>query len=137
MEISNAINVLVADDRPQMRMIMKTILTGLGLNVVTASDGRHAYDELVERNIRRQQPGMIHLIVADWMMPRMNGLELLQFVRGDKLLQNLPFIMVTAENERDPIIQAVQLGVTDYIVKPFKTAVIETKVRAILEKLEE
>jgi len=112
--------VLLVDDFATMRRILKNILTQIGFsNIYEADDGKSALKLLKNQKI--------DLIMCDWNMPIMNGLDLLNVVRGDDALKEIPFVMVTAEAQKENIIQAVQAGVNNYIVKPFTTETITQK----------
>ncbi len=105
--------ILVVDDFPTMRRIVKTLLRQNGFtNFVEAEDGVQAYDLL------KRTPD-IEFIVSDWNMPNMTGIEFLKAVRADAKFKHLPFLMVTAEAEKENIIEAVKSGVSNYVVKPF------------------
>jgi two-component system, chemotaxis family, chemotaxis protein CheY len=93
MPVNTNIKVLVVDDFATMRRIVKGVLKQLGFNdIIEAENGHSALEEL-----KKEQIG---LIVSDWNMPKMNGLELLKAVRSDASLQGVPFIMVTAEGQK-------------------------------------
>jgi two-component system, chemotaxis family, chemotaxis protein CheY len=114
------IKILVVDDYSTMRGIIKALFRELGFkNFVDAEDGREALMLL------KKQP--VDLIVSDWNMPNMMGIDLLRAVRQDKQLQKIPFLMVTAESKRENVIVAVQAGVSDYVVKPFTPDVLRGK----------
>jgi two-component system, chemotaxis family, chemotaxis protein CheY len=118
-------NVLVVDDFATMRRIVKGVLKGLGFkNITEAENGKAALSEL-----KNQKFG---LIVSDWNMPEMTGLEFLKAVRGDAECKETPFIMVTAEGQKENIVEAIQAGVSNYIVKPFKPETLEEKLKAVL-----
>jgi two-component system chemotaxis response regulator CheY len=118
------LKILVVDDFESMRRIVKQMLNGLGFRDITlADDGVSALPLL--------QNGDYGLLITDWNMPQMEGIELVKAVRADPRLRNLPILMVTAEAQRERIIQAAQAGVNEYIVKPFVPATL----RAKLEKL--
>lgn len=124
MAIDTSINVLVVDDFATMRRIIKGVLKQLGFNnLIEAEDGEAALKEL-----RKEKIG---LIVSDWNMPNMTGLELLKAVRSDNILKNIPFLMVTAEGQKENVIQAVQAGVSNYIVKPFTPETFNAKLEKI------
>ena len=138
--------ILLVEDHLAMRKIIKSVLLGLGINaVVEAPDGVEALNILNERNKFERTSSQkrflvddsakrpIEFIICDWIMPRLTGIELLETIRRDAELKDLPFIMLTAENTREEIMRAVQLGITDYIVKPFRSAVLEAKLRSYLE----
>ena len=117
--------VLVVDDFATMRRIVKGVLKQLGFgNIIEAEDGAAALNEL-----KREKIG---LIVSDWNMPNMTGLDLLRAVRGDGELKGIPFIMVTAEGQKENIIEAVKAGVSNYVVKPFTPETFGEKVQKVL-----
>ncbi len=122
------IKILVVDDFSTMRRIVKNILKQLGYeNIEEAEDGAQAYNKL--------KSGNFGFVVSDWNMPNMDGLELLKKVRSDPELKGLPFLMVTAEAEKDKVIEAIKAGVSNYIVKPFTAEVLKEKMDRIFEKL--
>lgn len=117
--------VLVVDDFATMRRIVKNILTQLGYKqIVEADDGTTAMDRLKQEKI--------DLIISDWNMPKMTGLELLKNVRSSPDTANIPFIMVTAEAQQDNIILAVKAKVSQYIVKPFTADILGEKINKVL-----
>ncbi|WP_445682196.1 chemotaxis response regulator CheY [Radicibacter daui] len=118
-------NILVVDDYATMRRIIKNLLNQLGFsNIEQAADGAQALQIL-----RATQIG---LVVSDWNMEPMTGLQLLKEVRADAKLKDLPFIMVTAESKTENIIAAKKAGVNNYIVKPFNAATLKTKLENVL-----
>ncbi len=120
--------ILVVDDFSTMRRIVKNILKQLGFeNIEEAEDGAQALTKL--RN------GGFDFVVSDWNMPNMDGLEFLKSVRSDPGLKSLPFLMVTAEAEKDKVITAIQAGVSNYVVKPFTAEILKEKMDRIAEKL--
>lgn len=122
------IKILIVDDFATMRKVIRNLLKQLGYeNIVEAEDGVAAL-----RTLRSQK---IDLVVSDWNMPNMTGLELLKAVRADEELKATPFLMVTAEALQDNVIAAVKAGVNNYIVKPFTAEVLNEKIVKILEKL--
>ncbi len=123
------LKILVVDDFPTMRRIVKTLLKQNGFNNFTeAEDGEEAYKIL-------QQHGDFEMIVSDWNMPNMTGLEFLKTVRADAKFKHLPFLMVTAEAEKENIIEAVKAGVSNYIVKPFTGQALKEKLDKIDQML--
>ena len=123
--MDTSIKVLVVDDFATMRRIVKGVLKQLGFdNIVEAEDGSIAMDTLKKEEIG--------LIVSDWNMPKMTGLDLLRAVKGDDGLKGIPFIMVTAEGLKENVLEAVKLGVTNYIVKPFTPEGFSEKIQAAL-----
>lgn len=122
------IKILVVDDFATMRKVIRNLLKQVGYeNIVEAEDGVTAL-----RVLKSQK---VDLIVSDWNMPNMTGLELLKAVRADEDLQSTPFLMVTAEALQDNVIAAVKAGVSNYIVKPFTAEVLNEKIKKILEKM--
>ncbi len=116
--------ILVVDDFATMRRIIKNILTQLGFkNIIEADDGTTALNVLKSEKIG--------LIVSDWNMPKMTGLDLLKAVRADASMADTPFIMVTAEAQQDNIILAVKAKVSQYIVKPFTAETLSEKLNKI------
>jgi len=119
------IRVLVVDDMHAMRTILKALLRNMGIDkVVEASDGAMALEILRETKI--------DIILSDWNMPRMTGIELLQEVRQDPRLKELPFVMISAEATGENIAQAIQLQVSQYLIKPITADQLEEKVHMIL-----
>jgi two-component system chemotaxis response regulator CheY len=117
--------VLIADDSTVMRKIIKNSLNQLGFaDYVEAEDGHAALREVGE--------DPVDLIISDWNMPKMTGLEFLKFVRGHGNLKDIPFLMITSEGDYSKIIEAVKVGVSQYIVKPFKPEQLQEKVKQIL-----
>lgn len=124
MAIDYNIKVLIVDDFATMRRIVKNILTQLGFkNFIEADDGSTAWDIL--------QKEQVDFIVSDWNMPKMTGIELLKKVRADERFQNLPFLMVTAEAQKENIVEAVKARVSNYIVKPFTPETLSEKIEKI------
>ena len=116
--------VLIVDDFATMRRILRNVLKQIGFkNMIEADDGKTALKEL--------KKGNFDLILCDWNMPGMSGLELLNIVRSDDELKNIPFVMVTAEAQKDNIVEAVKAGVSNYVVKPFTAE----KINEILQKV--
>jgi two-component system, chemotaxis family, chemotaxis protein CheY len=114
------IKILIVDDFATMRRIIRNILVQLGYsNILEADDGTSAL------SIIDSEP--VDLIVSDWNMPKMTGLDLLKAVRANETTANTPFIMVTAEAQQDNIIQAVKARVSQYIVKPFTAETMQEK----------
>ncbi len=125
-EIDPNIRVLIIDDFATMRKIERNILGQLGIkNVDEADDGTTALPKI--------QQTKYDVILLDWNMPQMSGLELLKAVRADPNIKNVPIIMVTAEALKDNIVAAAQAGVNDYVVKPFTAAVLEDKLAKVLK----
>ncbi|NBO37485.1 response regulator [bacterium] len=119
------LNILVVDDFPTMRKIVRQVLRQLGYNNVhEAEDGEAALRML-------KQKSDIEFVISDWNMPNMTGIELLKAVRAEQSLKGLPFLMVTAEADKENIVEAVKSGVSSYIVKPFNAATLKEKIEKI------
>ncbi len=122
--------ILVVDDFSTMRRIVRNLLVELGFSnplIQEADDGDNALTML------RSTP--FDLVVTDWNMPNMTGIELLRAIRAEPAIKTIPVLMVTAENNRDQIIAAAQAGVNGYVVKPFSAATLEEKLARIFERL--
>lgn len=118
--------ILVVDDFSTMRRIVKGILKRLGYREIDeAEDGQMALKRLKETRYQ--------LIICDWNMPVMTGLDLLKAVRSDEELKEIPFLMVTAEAKKENILEAIQAGVSNYIVKPFTEEVLSKKLEDIFK----
>ncbi|MEW6646991.1 MAG: chemotaxis response regulator CheY [Pseudomonadota bacterium] len=123
------IKILIVDDFSTMRRIIKNLLRDLGFtNTAEADDGTTALPML--------QSGSFELLVTDWNMPGMQGIDLLKAVRADPKLAHLPVLMVTAEQKKEQIIEAAKAGVNGYIVKPFTAQTLKEKLEKIFERIE-
>lgn len=125
MAVDKNMKILVVDDFLTMRRIVINLLRQLGFNnVVEAADGQQALEKVMGEPI--------DLIVSDWNMPNMTGLEFLKKVRADENYKKIPFIMVTAEGKKENVIAAVHAGVSNYIVKPFNAATLREKMTKVI-----
>ena len=132
MKIQPNLRIIVVDDMITMRRILINMLTELGFKDITqAQDGDIAWKVIKEKT---QYKTPIEFIVSDWNMPNMSGIELLRKVRSDEQMKNVPFLMVTAENENEKVKEAVTAGVTNLIVKPFTIDIFKTKLTQIFGK---
>lgn len=123
------IKILVVDDFSTMRRIIKNLLRDLGFNNTSeADDGMTALPML--------QSGNFDMVVTDWNMPGMPGIDLLKAIRADAKLSHIPVLMVTAEQKKENIVEAAQAGVNGYIVKPFTAATLKEKLDKIFERME-
>ena len=124
MTLNTNIKILVVDDFKTMRKIIKNILTQLGFkNIIEADDGTTALELLKKQKV--------DLIISDWNMPKMNGLELLKSIRSDDNLKDIRFIMVTAEAQKESVIEAIKHGVNQYVVKPFTPETLKEKLEKV------
>jgi len=120
MAVDKNMRILVVDDFHTMRRIVINLLKQLGFsNVVEAGDGKEALEKV--------HSDKIDLVVSDWNMPNMTGIEFLKELRADERYKSLPFIMVTAEGKKENVIAAVHAGVSNYVVKPFNAATLKEK----------
>jgi two-component system chemotaxis response regulator CheY len=125
MTIDKSMNVLIVDDYKTMLRIIRNLLKQIDFNnVEEACDGTDALVKL--------RAGNFGLVISDWNMAPMTGLELLQEVRQDPRLKNLPFIMITAESKTENVVAAKQAGVSNYIVKPFNAETLRGKIEKVL-----
>jgi len=122
-----ALNVLIVDDSAAIRKILERVLRHADFpvgDVIEAGDGREALEKL--------QSASIGLILSDINMPNMDGLEFLQRVKANDTWKTLPIIMVTTEGSQDKVLQAIQLGASGYIRKPFTAEQIKEKLIGIV-----
>jgi two-component system chemotaxis response regulator CheY len=122
--------ILVVDDFSTMRRIVRNLLVELGFTnalIQEADDGVNAMAVLKQQSF--------DMVVTDWNMPNMTGIDLLRAIRAEPALKGLPVLMVTAENNRDQIIAAAQSGVNGYVVKPFTAVTLKEKLDKIFERL--
>jgi two-component system chemotaxis response regulator CheY len=126
--VEKNIKILVVDDFATMRKVVRNLLKQVGYDdIVEAEDGVMAMKALKSQKI--------DVIISDWNMPNMSGLELLKAVKADAELANTPFLMVTAEALQDNVVAAVKAGVNNYIVKPFTAEVLNEKIVKIMESI--
>ena len=113
--------VLIAEDSNTMRGIVREMMRRLGYDdVVEGADGQEAWERLNE------QP--FDLLLTDWNMPQMSGLELLQKVRGTSDMASLPVVMLTTRNNKEDIFSAVKVGINNYVTKPCKPTQLKDKI---------
>ena len=127
MSLNKNMRVMIVDDYNTMLRILRNLLRQLDINnVEEATDGEKALDLM-----RRTQ---FDLVISDWNMAPMTGLDLLRAVRADEKLRRIPFIMVTAESKTENVITAKQAGVSNYIVKPFNAETLRMKIESVFAK---
>jgi len=123
--VSSTLKFLVVDDFSTMRRIVKNLLQELGYSDITeADDGNTALPLL--------KAGSFDILITDWNMPGMPGLDLLKAVRADEKLSKMPVLMLTAEAKREQIVEAAQAGVSGYVIKPFTAITLKEKLDKIL-----
>ncbi len=121
--------ILIADDMPTIRDLVKAQLKNMGFkNIVEVGDGEAAMNALVA-NSTAGSP--FQLVISDWNMPKMTGLEFLKQVRASAEWANLPFVLLTSETERDQVTEAILAGVSQYVVKPFAAKIFEEKLKSV------
>jgi two-component system chemotaxis response regulator CheY len=125
MAVDKNMNILIVDDYKTMLRIIRNLLRQLGfINIEEATDGSMALQML--------RGGNFGLVISDWNMEPMTGLQLLREVRADAKLKGTPFIMVTAESKSENVIAAKEAGVSNYIVKPFNAETLQAKMVSVL-----
>jgi two-component system chemotaxis response regulator CheY len=118
--------VLVVDDFATMRKILRNVLRQIGFtNITEADDGKTALNELKKEKF--------DLVLCDWNMPKMPGIELLKEMKSDDDLKDIPFIMVTADAQKKHIVEGVKAGVNSYVVKPFSAETINEKLKKVFD----
>jgi two-component system chemotaxis response regulator CheY len=124
MSLNKNMRIFIVDDYNTMLRILRNLLRQLDLNnVEEANDGENAY-----RMMQKTPPD---LIISDWNMAPVSGLDLLRRVRADAKLKHIPFIMVTAESKTENVVVAKQAGVSNYIVKPFNADTLRAKIVSV------
>jgi two-component system chemotaxis response regulator CheY len=124
MSLNKNMRVLIVDDYSTMLRILRNLLRQLDINnVEEAGNGEDAL------SLMKMKP--FDLVISDWNMVPMTGLDLLRTVRGDAQLKRTPFIMVTAESKTENVITAKQAGVSNYIVKPFNAETLRAKIASV------
>tara|TARA_B100000427_G_scaffold228247_1_gene191642 strand:- start:898 stop:1284 length:387 start_codon:yes stop_codon:yes gene_type:complete len=125
MAVDLNMNVLIVDDYQTMLRILRNLLRQLNFkNIDEASDGSEALKKLRSKSFG--------LVISDWNMEPMTGIQLLREVRADEKLKHIPFIMITAESKSENVIAAKEAGVSNYIVKPFNAETLKGKLVSVL-----
>jgi two-component system chemotaxis response regulator CheY len=117
--------ILLVDDMPVMREMIRKALNVIGFRSIVEHEGVDPAWKSLQSHHHMGQP--FDLIISDWNMPNKSGYDFLLMVKADKLFKNLPFILLTSETEKEKIIDAIQAGVTQYIIKPSPMSEISTK----------
>ena len=127
--------ILIVDDMDTMLAMLTSYLTALGFkHIVKATDGVEALQKLKEAD----DGGLpINVIICDWDMPKMTGIEMLKHCQGNDKFKEIPFIFVTVEGNQKNILEAITHGVTDYIVKPYTQSLLKSKLERVLNQLNE
>jgi two-component system chemotaxis response regulator CheY len=119
------LKALVVDDSKTIRMIIRRILVELGYEVCEAGNGKEALDVLAAEKTA------VSLVLADWNMPEVNGLELVKRLRQDPDYSSIKVIMVTTETEMDHMVSALKAGANEYVMKPFTKNILKEKLELI------
>jgi two-component system chemotaxis response regulator CheY len=129
MAVNRNLRIMIVDDYATMLRILRNLLKQLEFgNVDDASDGEDALRKL-------KTNGPYDLIISDWNMQPMTGIDFLKKVRADDKMKHIPFIMITAESKAENVVAAKQAGVSNYIVKPFNAETLKMKMSSVLGPL--
>ena len=121
--------ILVIDDMRTMRKIVQKSLNDMGFkNITEAADGTEGWTQI---SVAKPK---FDLVISDWNMPNCSGLDLLKRVRADGNHKSTPFVLLTAESEASQVIEALKAGVDDYLVKPFNTVSLQSKLENVFKK---
>ena len=120
---------MVVDDSRAIRMILSKALGSLGFEVSQASNGREALERMVE--VQQIDDTPLSVILVDWNMPEMNGLEFVQSVRANPEYELIKLMMVTTETQIDQVTRALEAGANEYVMKPFTKEIIADKLRLL------
>tara|TARA_R110000782_G_scaffold61114_10_gene126039 strand:+ start:973 stop:1398 length:426 start_codon:yes stop_codon:yes gene_type:complete len=130
MKISSRIakkNILIVEDSTSMRHTIKASLRLQGFNsLIEAGDGQQA--------LKLMKSKKVNLIICDWMMPNMTGIQLFEHMQADDKYKNLPFVLLTGNDQTDNVTEALELGIKHYVVKPFNPQKLSEKVCDLLEE---
>lgn len=118
--------ILVVDDNEMNRDMLSRRLTRQGFEVDTAEDGQQALDKIAETDYA--------LVLLDVMMPRMNGYDVLEAIKTEMKLQNLPVIMISAVDDLDSVVKCIEMGAEDYLFKPFNPVLLKARVEASIRR---
>lgn len=130
MTVSKDIKVLIVDDSVGIRLAAKKIFKSLGYSNITAvDDGTTALEAL------KKQP--FDLVVADWNMPKMSGVDLLKNMKKDTSLADIPFLLVTGEENQDSLMDAIRSGISNFMTKPYDARILAEKIDRIFAFKEE
>jgi two-component system chemotaxis response regulator CheY len=128
MPIAAALKILIVDDQFSVRQVTRMALEEIGVrHIYEAEDGKKALDTVTT------QP--LDLIISDFNMPEMDGIGLLQAVRGNPAVRKVPFILLTGRGDRELVVKAAQAGVNNYLIKPFTSAVLRQKIEQVIGKV--
>ena len=121
-----ATTVLIVEDEPEIRELLNFSLTRAGFNVTEAETGELA--------LQRLDSNLPDILIVDWMLPGMSGVELAKRLRRDELTSALPLLMLTARNEESDILKSFESGIDDYMSKPFSPKELVARIKALLRR---
>ena len=128
MSLADQLKILIVDDTTTSRMLIRDGLQELGIkNISFASDGEQALKHMMT------QPA--HLVISDFNMPKLDGLQLLRAIRQHGPTQKTPFIMLTGKGDKDLLQRAIQFGINNYLTKPFTVPALKTALEAVVGRL--
>lgn len=125
--VSKKSRILIVDDYAATRDLIRAILRSVGFTDIFQAENGHDAIKLLHSE-------RIDLIICDWNMPQVTGLEVLKVIRSDAILKHMPFIMLTAEAYKESVTAALSAGVTDYISKPFTAEILLSKIASAMKK---
>lgn len=126
METSMKQKILAVDDSKMMLRIISSTIEMLGYETIKASNGKEAL------SILKQEPNII-LVLLDWNMPELDGMETLKAIKSNEQLKSLPVMMVTTEGEKRSVVKAIQAGAKHYLTKPFNQQDLATRIMECLD----
>ena len=129
----NHTRILIVDDMPSLRDLLRAYLRRIGFrNISEADNGRIAYQAMLSA---KTAGAPFELVISDWNMPELDGLELLKLVRSSPEWKLLPFIILTTESEKGKVIEAVVAGASNYMVKPVEEEMLKDKLKKVWDKV--
>lgn len=122
--------ILVVEDLLVMRRLIINTLKSIGYeDLLQASNGEEALELIINPDSK------IEFVISDWIMPVMDGITMVKFLRANPDTKDLPVIMLTSINEKDSILEAVKYRVNDYVIKPFTPKILQSKIDAVLTRI--
>lgn len=124
--MNSGINILIVEDEYNIALALKTIISNAlkGVSITIVTNGDNALDEIFKSTF--------HLIVSDWNMPGMNGMDLLTTLRNSETTKHIPFLMLTGREDMPSVMSALESGVTGYLTKPFENKIVIDRVKQML-----
>ena len=118
--------VLIVEDETDIGRLLKLKIESMGNKAEWVISGEEALESMKERNY--------HLLILDWMLPGLSGVELIQMIRAEKSMKDTPILMLTAKSDPENIVEAFELGADDYVTKPFRPEILEARIGALLRR---